>query len=151
MCSRKSTSNSNGHARHRGETMKRHEVHTFEKLTAQLRSLYQEMSALAKKSPNDAINHFKLEFVNRVLANCNEFLGQNYRPFSEFEVFSSDAIPSNSDVTFILAQYIECAENFRTDNIFCKYSLWYWNIDDADPENVEKLVQTTTPKKLAGK
>ena len=44
--------------------MKRDDVDIFEKLTAQLGSLHQEMSALAKKSPNDAINNFKIQLVN---------------------------------------------------------------------------------------
>ena len=132
--------------------MKRDDVHIFEKLTAQLGSLYQEMSTLAKKSPNDAINTFKLRFVNGALAQCNEFLGQNYRPFSEFEVFSDDDMPSNSDVTFILSQYIECAEKFRADNIYdTAYDGWYWNIDDADPNDKERQISTPPPKKLRGK
>ena len=129
--------------------MKRDDVHIFEKLTAQLGSLYQEMSTLAKKSPNDAINTFKLQFVNGALAQCNEFLGQHYRPFPEFEVFSTDDMPSNSDVTFILSQYIECAEKFRADNIYTHFGDWYWNIDNTDPDDMEGRISTPPPKKLA--
>ena len=131
--------------------MKCADVDIFEKLVAQLGSLYQEMSALAKKSPSDAINTFKLQFVNGCLAKCNEFLGQRYRPFSEFEVFSSDDMPSNSDVTFILSQYIACAEKLRADNIYQRFSSWYWNIEGADPEDKEGRIETTPPKKLARK
>ena len=131
--------------------MKRAEVDVFEKLMAQLGSLYQEMSALAKKSPKDAINTFKLRFVNGSLARCNEFLGQRYRPFSEFEVFSSDEIPSNSDVTFILSQYIACAEELRADNIYQWGGNWYWDIDGVKPEDREGRIATPPPKKLARK
>ena len=111
------------------------------------------MSALAKKSPNDAINTFKLRFVNGTLTKCNEFLGQRYRPFdsSEFEVFSSEDMPSNSDVTFILSQYISCAEKLRADNIYRDSEVWYWDIDDADPEDEEGWIETPPPKKLAHK
>ena len=131
--------------------MRRADIDIFEKLTAQLGSLYQEISALAKKSPNDAINTFKLQFVNGALAKCNEFLGQRHRPFSEFEVFSSDDIPSSSNVTFILSQYIACAEKLRADNIYCRYDNWYWNIEGADPEDEEGRIETPPPKKLARK
>ena len=131
--------------------MKRAEVDMFEKLMAQLGSLYQEMSALAKKSPKDAINTFKLRFVNGSLARCNEFLGQRYRPFSEFEVFSSDEIPSNSDVAFILSQYIACAEELRADNIYQWDGNWYWDIDGVKPEDREGRIATPPPKKLARK
>ena len=55
--------------------MKRADIDIFEKLMAQLDSLYQEISALAKKSPNGATNAFKLKFVNGTLAKCNGFLG----------------------------------------------------------------------------
>ena len=129
--------------------MKRTEVDIVEKLMAQLGSLYQEMSALAKKSPKDAINTFKLQFVNGCLAKCNEFLGRRYRPFSEFEVFSSDDMPSNSDVTFILSQYIACTEKFRADNIYRWGAGWYWNIEGVDPKDEKRRVATTSPKKLA--
>ena len=130
--------------------MKRDDVHSFEKLAAQLGSLYQEMSTLAKKSPNDGVSPFKLQFINKALEQCNEFLGPDYRPFSEFEVFSSDEMPTNSDVTFILSQYIECAEKLRADNIYLD-DYWYWYVDDADPEDEEEKIRTTPPKKLTGR
>ena len=127
--------------------MKRGDVDVFEKLAAQLYSLYQEMSALAKKLPNDAINTFKLRFVNGTLSQCNEFLGQRYRPFADFESFSADDMPSNSDVTFIISQYIECAEKFRADNIRREIDKWYWNFDDDGGA----WIRTPTPKKLIRK
>ena len=102
-------------------------------------------------TPLDAINTFKLRFVNGSLARCNEFLGQRYRPFSEFEVFSSDEIPSNSDVTFILSQYIACAEELRADNIYQWDGNWYWDIDGVKPEDREGRIATPPPKKLARK
>ena len=130
--------------------MKRDDVHSFEKLAVQLGSLYQEMSTLTKKSPNDGVNPFKLQLINKTLEKCNEFLGMDYRPFAEFEVFLSDDMPSNSDVTLILSQYIECAEKLRADNIY-QDAYWYWNIEDVDPEDKEGRIRTTPPKKFAGR
>ncbi len=128
--------------------MKRADVESFEKVTTQLASLHDEMSALAKRSPNDAINTFKLAFVNAALAKCNELLGRRYRPFLDFEQFSSEDMPSNSDVTFILSQYLACTETLRSANVYLWTGRWYWDIDGVDRENSRKGIETSPPKKL---
>ena len=124
--------------------MKRADVDLFEKLFAQLDGFYQELSLLAKKSPKDAVNVFKLSFINGVLRQCNDLLEKKYKPFPDFEIFSVDDLPSNSDVTFIIAQYIECAEKLRTDNVkrdqFNRYS---WVLEDSN-----EMISTGIPKKL---
>lgn len=101
---------------------------------------------LAKKSPNDAVNAFKIKFVNATLTQCNKFFGRKYRPFSDFEIFSPDELPSNSDVTFIVSQYIECAEKFRADNIWTDFDEWYWNVGGGG-----KKIRTSAPKKIVNK
>jgi len=126
--------------------MKRDDVDTFEKLMAQLQSLHSELAMLAKKSPNDALNPFKLKFVNSTLDRGNKLLAKEYRPFLDFDLFSEEAMPSNSDATFIISQYIECAEKFRWDNIHMHYGSWYWKIDDDDED--EPSIRTGAPKKL---
>ena len=131
--------------------MKRNDIDIFEKLNAQLSSFYQEISTLAKKSPNDAINKFKLQFVNETIEKCNELIGEHYRPFADFKSFSLDEMPTNSDVTFILSQYIECAEKFRSDNVYNYGREWFWNIDDIDPNDTEERIGTALPKKLTRK
>jgi hypothetical protein len=123
--------------------MKRIEVEVFEKTMVQLDGLHQEMSILAKKSPNDALNNFKLKFVNSTLRISNQILGDANRPFPDFSEFSEEEMPSNSDVTFILSQYLECSEKFRADNIKCKVGQWYWRLDDPN-----ELVDTAPPKKI---
>ena len=127
--------------------MKRADVELFEKVTTQLANLHDEMSALAKKSPNDAINTFKLKFVNSALVECNELFGRRYRPFSEFEQFSSEDMPSNSDVTFILSQYLACAETLRAANVYLRGG-WYWDIDGVDREDTANGIKTSPPMKL---
>jgi hypothetical protein len=127
--------------------MKRSDVDTFEKLMAQLQSFHSELSMLAKKSPNDALNPFKLKFVNITLNQCNSFLGKRYLPFPDFECFSEDQMPSNSDATFIISQYIECAEKFRSDNIEQYHGVWWWKIDGQD----EHTMRAAAPKKLTNK
>lgn len=93
------------------------DIERLEKLVGQLQGLYAEIGALAKKNPKDAVNPFKLKLINRVLAMGNEVLGDKYRPFEEFEQFDSDDVPSTSDVTMVIAQYMEETERFRSDNV----------------------------------
>lgn len=123
--------------------MTRKDVDAFEKTQAQLEGLYTEISTLAKKSPNDSVNKFKLAFVNEVLKTSNTILGDTYKPLNNFELFSDDDMPSNSDVVFILSQYLSCFEKLRIDNI-SKYSAkWYWAIDGEISDII-----TGDPKKL---
>ncbi len=123
--------------------MTRKDVDTFEKTQAQLEGLYTEISTLAKKSPNDSVNKFKLAFINEVLKTSNTILGDTYKPLNKFELFNDDDIPSNSDVVFILSQYLSCFEKLRIDNI-SKYSgNWYWAIDGERSDII-----TGDPKKL---
>lgn len=126
--------------------MKRADIDEFEKLNAQLDSLHQEMSVLAKKSPNDAVNAFKIKLVNTTVDRCNKLFGAKYKPFAEFDTFQTDELPSNSDVTFIVSQYIECAEKFRADNIFAEHGMWYWQLDGG-----KEKIRTLGPKKLLNK
>lgn len=102
------------------------EVKNLGKLIVQLQGLHTEISLLAKKSPNDGLNLFKLKLVNKVLARGNAILTGHYKPFEDFDEFDEEALPTNSDVTMILALYIEQAERFRSDNmIYSDFDWWY--------------------------
>ena len=83
----------------------------------QLRVIHQEISILSKKSPNDAVNVFKLRLINSVLNAANGLLGESYRPLADFEEFDEDDLPSTSDVAFVVAQYMEEIGRFRSDHI----------------------------------
>lgn len=102
------------------------EINNLGKLVVQLQGLHSEISILAKKSPNDGLNLFKLKLVNKVLARGNEILTGHYKPFQDFDEFDEDALPTNSDVTMILTLYIEQVERFRSDNmVYSEYEWWY--------------------------
>lgn len=122
--------------------MKKIDVDVFEKLSGQLISVYEEISLLSKKSPNDAVNKFKLKFLNTLISASNEFLSEKYKPFDDFNIFNEDDIPQNSDVVFILSQYIQCFEKFRADNVIQSNSFWYWDTND------ETKIRTVRPQKL---
>lgn len=105
------------------------DVRSLEKMIVQLQGLHAEITMLAKKSPNDGLNLFKLKLVNKVLGLGNEILTGHYKPFEDFNVFDEDALPTNSDVTMILALYIEQAERFRSDNMIYSSHRWYYVIN----------------------
>lgn len=115
--------------------MTKQEVDTFEKVNGQLEALHSEIGALSKKSQNDALNKFKLKFVNQILDEANKILGDNYKPFPDFSIFDEDEIPSNSDATMVISQYLGCMEKLRNDNITSKQEYngnkylvrWYWS------------------------
>lgn len=75
---------------------------------------HQEISILSKKSPNDGVNAFKLRMINSNVVFANSLLGESYMPLAGFD---EDDLPSTSDVTFIVAQYLEEIGRFRSDHI----------------------------------
>jgi hypothetical protein len=105
------------------------EVEALERLIGQLNGLHAEISQLAKKSPNDALNAFKLKLVNKVIAAGNAVLPKGYRPFEDFEQFDSDDMPTNSDVTIILTQYMEQSERYRSDNVMYEDYKWFYKVN----------------------
>jgi hypothetical protein len=105
------------------------DIELLEKLIGHLQGLYDEITLLAKKSPNDGLNPFKLKLVNKVLESANALLKGSYRPFDDFEQFDSDDLPSNSDVTMMLTQYMEQTERYRSDHVVQTSSgRWYYQI-----------------------
>jgi hypothetical protein len=86
--------------------MKKPSTDEFYRIQEQLKSLHEEIDKLSKKKPDDAINKFKLGFINELLAKANEALDDAYYPFADFRSFDVDNVPTNSDVVMILAQYI---------------------------------------------
>jgi hypothetical protein len=127
-----------------GGFVKQKEIELFEKSYGQVEALYEEIGKLSKKSPNDALNKFKLKLINGLLSEANLLLKGDYRPLEGFRLFSEDDIPTNSDVTMVLAQYLNCLEKMRVDNI-CQDDLgsWVWIVDGCKSE-----IHTAEPKKL---
>jgi hypothetical protein len=127
-------------------------VDRFEKLKGQFEGLYDEISLLSKKSPNDAVSRFKLGFVNQLLGDANELLGETYRPFDDFLTFDVDDVPQNSDVVLILSQYIKCLEKYRSDNVVQQMGAWYWAMRAEPPEEGDDkglvYLRTTPPERL---
>ena len=72
--------------------------------------------------------------INKVINESNKVLGDKYKPFEEFDKFEEDDLPSNSDVTMVLAQYIEEAERYRSDNVTQVHGRWYYVVDGESSE-----------------
>ena len=131
--------------------MNDNEINNFEKTQTQLEGLLSEITILSRKSPNDGVNKFKLKFINEIVLSGNKILGKIYKPLDSFEQFDEDDLPSNSDVTFILSQYLNCFEKLRADNIYNdkkydgnKYvSEWYWIVNKAKSQ-----IKTSPPNKI---
>ena len=71
-----------------------------------LATLTFEFRRLSEKKPNDTVNEFKLNIVNKILAEANKELGRT--PIEGFSQFNTDTLPTNSDVLFVLALYQDC-------------------------------------------
>lgn len=131
--------------------MTKEDVNKFEKVQSQLEGLLLEITNLAKKTPNDAVNKFKLQFINEIILEANKILGKAYMPLSSFEKFDEDDLPSNSDVSFILSQYLSCFEKLRADNIYRKQEYdgnkyfyeWFWVVDKT-----KSGIKTAPPEKI---
>lgn len=108
--------------------MTEEEVNQFEKTQSQLNGLYIEIGLLSKKNPNDLVNKFKLKFINQTINESNQLLGDDYKPYISFHQFEDEELPTTSDVTMILEQYLNCLEKFRCDKIKYQSGEYYWVI-----------------------
>lgn len=120
--------------------MKKEDIDIFEKLHFQIQDIYSELGILSKKSPDGAINKFKLKFVNQLLDQANYLLEEKYKPFADFNLFQEEDIPTNSDVVLVVSQYIQCLEQLKIDNIKMLSGNWYWIIPNSKEE-----IKTTHP------
>lgn len=110
------------------------DIEKLEKIVGQLQAAHAEITILSKKAPADSLNSFKLKMINKVINESNKVLGDKYKPFEEFDKFEEDDLPSNSDVTMVLAQYIEEAERYRSDNVTQVHGRWYYVVDGESSE-----------------
>jgi hypothetical protein len=73
--------------------MKLKDIDLYEKVQSQIKQLYEEITILSKKSPDNAINKFKLKFINEKLMEANVLLVGKHKPFTDFENFDEDTLP----------------------------------------------------------
>jgi hypothetical protein len=108
--------------------MTKEDVNRFNVAKSQLNDLYKEIGVLSKKNPNDAVNKFKLKFINQSLKESNELLGEAYKPYKDFDIFNEDELPTTSDVVMILDLYLSALNRFEAGNTEERDSQSEWGI-----------------------
>jgi hypothetical protein len=116
--------------------MKRKDVDKYQRVQSQLEAFHREFEGLAKKVPNGTLNPFKLKIINQAIGDANNVLGEDFHPIRGFTQFTDDELPSNSDVSMVLAQYLEAMEVLRCRNIVQDRGYWYWNVEDAEDQSM---------------
>lgn len=99
--------------------MTKEDIELYKKVFSQISGLYKEIGLLSKKNPNDAVNAFKLKFINKNLEDSNYLLGTD-KPYKNFDCFGEDTFPTTSDVVMILDQYISALRRLKTCNTVSK-------------------------------
>jgi hypothetical protein len=94
----------------------RQQVAVFGRLLSQIKSVQQEMALLSKGKPDNPVNKFKVQHINQFLAEANDLLGELFQPLKGFTQFDDAALPTNSDVVMVLAQYVGAFDRFRHAN-----------------------------------
>lgn len=124
--------------------MNRNQIEKFKQILPQLQAFHSEFEALTKKEANGAINAFKLKIVNQIIDDVNKVLGSELLPIRGFAKFDDDALPSNSDVSMVLAQYLEAMEVLRAKNIErSARGVWHWAVQGAE---YDSIMETTPPR-----
>src|ERR1700749_288763 len=96
--------------------MNKREPEEFRKMAAQLDGLHSETAASSKKSPDKPVSKFKINLANSILEQATKVLGPS-APSLNFDKFNPDDLPSNSDLSFVVTQFVECVEKVRCENI----------------------------------
>ena len=110
------------------------DIQELEKLIGQLKSIHSEIGQLARKSPNDGVNAFKLRMINHTILRSNKLLGKTYMPYEDFEGFNEEDLPSNSDITMVVCQYLEEAERYRSNHVAQKGGSYYYKVGGKETE-----------------
>src|SRR6516225_5807833 len=78
-------------------------VKAYKKTLQQLRTFYREIKVTSHKKPDSPLNEFKLGLINATLEKANFVLGDEFRPFPDFQTFDVAKMPSASDVVVIIS------------------------------------------------
>ena len=88
------------------------QIEKFLTLNNMIEAIYSEMKEFSKKKPDDHLNKFKVQNVNRVLEQVKEILKNE--PTAMFvDILDDDTLPSNSDAILVIGQFKASMERFR--------------------------------------
>ena len=111
--------------------MTKEDIELYKKVFTQISGLYKEIGLLSKKNPNDAVNAFKIRFINKNLEDANYLLKED-KPYQDFDFFGEDTFPTTSDVVMMLDQYISSLKRLKNRNTVSKKvqdSDWGMNVE----------------------
>lgn len=100
------------------------QVEKFKMLSELLSSIYLEMKEFSKKKPDEPLNAFKVNNINRVLTQLKDLLADE--PTIGFlDLLDNESLPTNSDAILIIGQFEASMRRFKN-----KYTDDYrnWNI-----------------------
>lgn len=103
----------------------------FRNLLAQLDAQYQEVAHGMRKAPEALVSRLKLKSMNSLLRETSAIMGAE-APRHCPSQFDLEDPPSVSDVSFVLAHFVHCAESMRRLLIeFDPYETkqWTWKFD----------------------
>lgn len=118
--------------------MKRTDVDKYDELRSKLVSVRNDIALLSAKKPHDQLNPFKLKFINKLLTQVNDLIG-DFRPEEDFKEFDNIELPSNSDVLMMLNLYLTGMTRFKEANSIRKvggedfanaFTTKVWNTED---------------------
>jgi hypothetical protein len=108
------------------------DVEKYEQIQSHVQALSEEMTGLVKKSPDAPLNKFKIRIVNERLRMANGLLTGIHKPLATFDQFSEEELPSASDVSLVISQYLNSLEGWRSANVVKIDFSWYWNTGTAE-------------------
>lgn len=91
------------------------EIDIYEELRPKIASVRDTIKALSSKKPDEALNLFKIRRINILISQANSLL-EDLKPYNDFDTFSEDDLPSNSDVLLIIELYLEAFHRYRINN-----------------------------------
>lgn len=89
------------------------EIVKYEMLEKLLNSSFVEMKEFSKKKPDELLNKFKVNSLNRILGPIKELL-KNEPTISFLDLLDEDSIPSYSDSILIIAQFQSAMSQFKS-------------------------------------
>lgn len=106
--------------------MHRKDVERYDELNSKLISLKGDIALLSAKKPNETVNEFKLNLINKMLAQINDLI-KEFKPENDFEAFDLDVLPTNSDVLMMLNLYSNGMRRFKDANSIENSKMDEWN------------------------
>ena len=91
------------------------EIDIYEELKPKITSVRDTVKALSSKKPDEHLNIFKIRRINILLQQANTLLN-DVKPYSDFDTFAEDELPSNSDALLILELYLEAFKRYWLNN-----------------------------------